>query len=324
MIIESQALNTVEKKRHERVSRRLQRLLNEDMKFQVEFKNIFDYYQSKIIKIIHNKGFMNNQVEALFDYIADLLYQGYYIGVEMLEHAEVQFADRFFRQPNGVMKEQVYDLLEGVTGNLIATVSHEDGRKFEKQLLDENKDVERLLVQIKKDITCLGTVQALIDERQKRNLSVINELDEYSGMLHRADDLMFVDPQKYLICTSTNGQSEQWELNLWSTVPTKQRKLGEVHVSVYEPVAINKNIQHLPYYQGFEGIQRQEKTVSVIFVCNEKVDEKDRLPIVSVIIESLSQRLQIAKEHISVTLAATSEYSNYQYSEEVDETGILA
>lgn len=254
-------------------------------------------------------------VEQYFEYISDLFYQGYYLGLEMLDHNEVQFSDRFFQQPNGLMKEQIYDLLEGATGNLVGIVSSEQSDVFDQLILDQAEFVGSLLVQIKKDVASLGTLQALVDHRTKVGISVQSELENvYKGLLARSDDLFFVDPQKYFICVMTNGQSEKWDLCLWSTFQAQNNKIGEAHVTVFDPIESNEAVEFLPFYQGFEAFKRSEKTVSVTLVLNDKVDEKECLPIVSIMIESLHLRLKVPYDSISITLATTEKINSYQHA----------
>lgn len=315
----NELLNKEVKKRNEKVNRRLTQLMKEDETFQLRFKMIYDYYYAKLLKVVGNKMKHEEYTNQYFAHISDLFYQGYYLGLEMLDHDEVQFSDRFFQQPNGIMQEQIYDLLEGATGDLVKVVSEEQYNLLERMVLQEDEFSGVLLNQIKKDITCLGTLQALVDHREKVGILIAPELDNpYKGLLYRSDDLFFVDPQKHLICVMTNGRSEKWDLTLWSTLKTRNNKVGEVHVTVFESTETNEAINHLPYYQGFEAFKRSEKTVFVTLIVNEKVTEKERLPIVSMLIESLKARLNVPYESISITLAATEEFTSYQHSSETE------
>jgi hypothetical protein len=301
--------------RHKFVNKRLKNLWEDDEEFRDYFEGIFEFYKNKLYKVLGNRVNHDDFLESYFVYIADLFYQGYYLGRELLENKEATFADRFFEQPNGVIKEQTYDILNGAAGDLIQLLSHEESAEFETSIIQENEAARPVLLQIKTDIATLGTYQAFLDERNTRKLSVYPESDdEFKGLLHRADDLFFVDPQKYFICLYTDGHSEVWELNLWQTVPTRNRKIGEVHVSVYEPEVTNRMIEKLPFYQGYEGLKKSQKSITMTLTLTERVDEKEQLPIVANMVESIKSRLNVEYDDINVSLSVTEKLYNYKYN----------
>lgn len=300
--------------RHNLVNKSLKRLWKDD-DFRVNFEGIFAYHKNKLVKVLGSRVNHDDFFDPYFNYVTDLFYQGYYLGRELIENADVLIADRFYEQPDGIIKEQTYDILSGAAGDLVALVSHEESLAYEDTLIQENEAVKPILLQIKLDITTLGTYQALLDERSAKKISVTPESDsEFKGLLHRSDDLLFVDPQKYLICLYTDGRSEVWDLNLWQTVSTRNRKIGEVHVSVYEPETTNKMIEKLPFYQGYEGLKRDKKTVMLSLALTERVEEREQLPIVASMVESIKSRLNVDYEDVTVSLSVTDKIYNYQYN----------
>lgn len=300
--------------RHNYVNKRLKKLWKQDENFRYNFEGVFEYYRNKLSKALGSRVNHEDFFEQYFNYVTDLIYQGYYLGRELLENKEVLIADRFFEQPDGVIKEQTYDILSGAAGDLVQLVSHEENEAYESALILENKEVKPILIQIKKDIATLGTYQAFLDERSAKKLSIYPESDdEFKGLLHRADDLFFVDPQKYFICLYTDSHSEKWDLNLWQTITTRNRKIGEVHVSVYEPEITNKMVEKLPLYQGYEGFKRDRKTVLLTLNLTEDVEEKEHLPIVANMVESIKNRLNVEYEDVHVSLSVSEKIYNYQY-----------
>lgn len=314
-------LDKAVKRRYEYVSRRLKRLMNEDKEFQVTFREIFDFYKNKVSKVLGTKVKSDEFLDKYFDYVTDLFFQGYYLVREMVDSEDVAIGDRFFKQPDGIIKEQLYDLLNGVTGDLVQNLSHEDSANFESSLIQENEEVQMVLMQVKKDIACIGALKAILDEREKKAIKVKPEFEDLDikGLLARTDDLFFVDPQKYLICLMTDTHSEIWDLCLWSSVPAKNRKIGEVHVSVFEPENINKMIENLPYYQGLEGMRREQKGVSVTLSFTDKVDEKESPNIISNIVESIKNRLNVGYNDINVTVVEAKDLGSYKYNPETIE-----
>ena len=305
------------KKRNSRVNKRLTYLMNEDKTFTLQFKLIYDYYHSKLVKTLGKKVSKHEDfTDQYFMYITNLFYQGYYLGLELIDNTEVNIVDRFYQQPNGIIKEQVYNLLEGATGDLVSIVSDENGQKFENPFINENETAALIFIQLKKDISSLGTLQAILDQRNKLELTVTPEQDnQYKGLIARSDDLFFVDPQKYLICVMTDGKSEKWDLCLWSSLTARNNKIGEVHVSMFDVEDVNKTVETLPYYQGLEAFKRAEKSVSISLICNDTVEEKEQLPIIQSIIENVKQRLNLSYDSITVSFAVTSNITTYQYEE---------
>lgn len=313
------------KKRSNQVTKRLTYLMNEDKAFILHFKIIFDYYHSKLVNTLGKKVNKHDDfLDHYYMYISDLFYQGYYLGLELLENKEVMIEERFYQKPNGIIKEQIYNLLEGATGDLVSVVSDENNKKFEKPFINEDGTSAFIFTQLKKDITSLGALQSIIDHRDKLQLSVTPEQDnQFKGLIARSDDLFFVDPQKYLLCVMTDGKSEKWDLCLWSSVTTRNNKIGEVHVSVYNAEDVNIMVNQLPYYQGLEAFKHENKRVIITLICNDQVEEKEQLPIIQSIIENTKQRLNLSYDSITVTLAAAPDISTYQ-NQEPEQTITLA
>lgn len=302
-------------KRHDFVNKRLKKLWKEDETFQDKFGAIFEFHRNKLSKVLGNRVHHEDFFDSYFDYITDLFYQGYYLGRELLENPDVLIADRFFKQPDGVIKEQTYDILSGAAGDLVGLLTHEENLAYEELLYQENEAVKPILLQTKIDVATLGTFQAFIDERSAKKITVQPEPeDKYKGLLHRSDDLFFVDPQKYFICTFTDGNSEVWDLNLWQTIATRSRKIGEVHVSIYEADITNRMVEVLPFYQGYEGLKRDRKSVIVSLSLTDRVDEKEQLPIVARMVEAIKNRLNVEYEDVHVSLTVTEKIYNYQYN----------
>lgn len=301
--------------RHDVVSKRLKNLWEKDEQFGEDFKGYFEFYKNKFVKVSSNRSIRDEFIDKFFTYVTDLFYQGYYLGLELLEHEEVSVEDRFFSQPNGIIKEQIFDLLTGAAGDLVQVLSHEDSAEFEMWILAEDDSAEPALLQTKVDIACLGTLQAFLDARKSKDIYVAAEpTGELQGIAYRSDDLFFVDPQKFLACLATDGQSEVWELRLWSTVPARERKIGEMHVSRFKVDVTNKLVEVLPFYRGYEAMKKEEDTVMINLTLTTKVPEREQLPIVANVVQSINKRWGIDYKNINVTVAVSEDLQTYQFN----------
>jgi hypothetical protein len=301
--------------RHDVCSKRLKNLWENDEQFVENFKGYFEFYKNKFAKIFAKSSLRDEFIEKFFTYVTDLFYQGYYLGLELLEHDEVTIEDLFFAQTDGVIREQVYDILKGAAGDLVQLLSHKESADFETWVLEQDDSAQPILLQTKVDFACLGAYQCFLDERKSRDIHVISEPEgDIQGIVARSDELFFVDPQKFLACLFTDGHSELWDIYLWATVPTRNKKVGEVHVSYFKPEVTNKLVEVLPFYRGLEAMKREEGVVTITLILSSKVSERERFPIVANIVQNVNKRLGLDYSNINVTLCISDDFQTYRFN----------
>lgn len=315
MNIDIEALPEEQRKRHMACNKRLTQLWEKNAEFIKEYRTTYNYYINKSNHYIKGRSNRKEFQEKFLPYMNDLFYQGYYMGLEMLEHPEVTIENQFLLQPNGLIRDQTFDILRKATENINECFSHDGNLVFEKEIKEKYPTFMKELSQAKIDIGCSGTYQAFLNEREKREVWIRKEPPEVvQGILARSDDYLFVDPQKFITCVSTSKTNELWELYYWSGIESRDRKIGEVTLSCYEKEAINELYKHSPYYQGFESFVSETSKYHVSLILDEKIEEAERLHIISTIADSLTQRRSLEYTDVTVSLIISSEYNSYQYN----------
>lgn len=314
MKIETGKLNQKEKHLHEQCNNRLINLWNEDPSFNSKYKSFFHFQLAKFQKIISDKGEKDDFAMNLYNYMSDVFYQGYYLGLELFNHSEVKVEDFFFEQPNGILREQVYDILNGATGDLIQILSHNESAAFESELIQHYQETQDILLEVKKETACFGAFQCFLDEREVRKVLIKKEPgDEIKGIIARSDDFFFVDPQKFLFCLLSSPTTELWELRYWSGYETRSEKLGQVHVSLFKPENINENYKCLPFYQGYEALKTDRPILFLTIHLQDRIRETERLPIVAQIIENAKIRNGLEYHEIKTSIIVSNECYQYIY-----------
>lgn len=288
--------------------------------FKEEFEEYFKYHLYKFREIIKTRAAREEFINELYTFISDLFYQGYYLGIEMSNHPEVKIEDQFLEQPNGLIKEQVFDILYGVTGDIDRVVTHQESTNFIYKVSTDYPDAEPLLKQLKIDATCFGCYHSLLNERENRKLVFKEESNsELNGYIFRTDDLFFVDPEKYLVCLTASKESEVWQLNTWAGIETRNPLLGEVILTCLDEESLNKCYQSLPYYQGREALTAISKKINMHILFKEKIKKYEQMNILSSIAKAVASRNNLDYEHIHITCASTDDVSHLKYNPDNDE-----
>lgn len=297
-------LTKAEKSLHEYSSKQLKKLWRKQQ-FNEDYQFFLKFYYEKLQKVITIRSERKEQAEGLYDFISDLVYQGYYLGLELLHHPEVKIEDRFLLQNNGLIREQMYDILTNSTENLGRIVTHLESMNYQTKMKEQYPRIEPILEQLKIDATCYGAYHAFLDERSKRDLT-IREEDEsgLDGLLYRLDDLFFVTPQAYFSCLAASGTSEVWELNIWSGLEVRNRRVGDLHISYFNEEELNKGFLQFPHYQGYEAMTAESPKMIAKVVLDEKMTESEKLFIVDQISKSIMERHTIQAEHLHVTVGS--------------------
>ncbi|MFL0364643.1 MULTISPECIES: hypothetical protein [Pseudobacillus] len=320
MIVQTLDLPKKEQNLHDYCSKQLKKLWN-DKSFYEDYQSFLRFYYLKLQKIITIRSEREEIADEFYDFISDLVYQGFYLGLELINHPEVQIGDQFLLQKDGVIREQVYGILTGAAGDLERIVSHSESMKFQTKLNENYPTIDRVINQLKIDASCYGCFYALLNERKQRKLNVQDEEGKGAkGLLYQADDLFFATPQTYFACVAVSPFSEVWELNIWSGVETRSRRIGEIHVAYFDVDNLNNGFQQLPYYQGYEAMLADSPKIIAKALLDEKLPEWEKLFHIDRISESILNRNNIVADNLHVTVGSgtVSEIKYYKYKKEID------
>lgn len=282
--------------------------------FIKEYEGYIRYYLLKIRRFMASRSDWEDVANEFYYFVADLFYQGYFIGLQMKMKPEIEIQDVFYEQPDGLLREQVFDILSGATTDINRVVSHIDNMSYIDRMKTFNDELVPVLEQIKITTACYGCYHFFKNERKKRQLAIREEPNApQNGILHRSDDLLFISPEKYLVCLNTDSQTEIWTLNYWNGINTKFREIGIVKVSYFSEETISKNYEILPYYQGLESIKANKPKYLIDITCKEKIQDYEKQIILTALFDNIANRQNTKNENIHFSIAITPEIEYFQH-----------
>ncbi|WP_368502719.1 hypothetical protein AB3N04_01070 (plasmid) [Alkalihalophilus sp. As8PL] len=286
MKIPLESIPQAQRQRVEVSQERLRHLNNNDEHFHNHLQRTHYYFLAKFDHVY------DVEVDAEFSvefesYAADLIFQGYYLVLELLDDENTSVPADFLTLPNGRIKEMTFSILNGATEDLLNLLKNKDNSEFDKKLISSTENIASFLTQLKIDYACIGAAQALIDERYNRDLIIQEEPKEaYRGILTRSDDLFSVDPQKYLVCIASSPHGEVWRLYTSSTLP-QSRVLGEVRINKFD--SPREMLTSLPFYEEEEIPEQVDTALSIGITLYDDIPNHEQKAIENIITNALSK-----------------------------------
>lgn len=283
---------------------------------QDEFKNgfldCFQFYYYKLENKVKDPSIKHQLKDYFYEYLSSVLYQGYFIGKQFVTSEDILVKDDHFVQPDGIILQQIPSMIERATDGLIKSLEDHNTKKFEEWILKENKNILGSLEQIKVDIACLGAFYAFKNERKSRSVE-IREEGKY-GILHRVDDVLFLNPQMYAICLIGNDNSELWEIHKWSSFKVRDTKMGEIHIMKYSSEETNYAHSNFVMYEGVENISSLYDNYHINIKLSEFVPDKEIFPIQALVHEQMVKQTNTLYENIIMTLTIYTSNTLIQYN----------
>ncbi|NRG33223.1 hypothetical protein [Niallia circulans] len=168
--------------------------------------------------------------EQLYTVSKSLLFNGYFIGMEILNNLEEIFKDNeIFEQSNANLKQQTFDMLRHVLGeNIEDVLITEPHKKLTAKLVTEYENILPTLMNYAFYTTVLGVQLAFQDERNKREINIPNQNKE-GGILANIEDTHFLFPDVFMNISIVNNNVEVWTItqSFWNAFD----KIGDIFVA---------------------------------------------------------------------------------------------
>src|SRR5690606_36249942 len=140
----------------------------------------------------------------LFAGIQSQIFNGYFMAMELMQNSESNFEDDWFKQAEGVIAQQIPDMLRvGSNNNLEEVITMDSLRELIKWMVIEYEGVYPTLMDISLNTACLGALWAFKDEANKRGIHFYKS--QHKGIMASLDDITFINPQNYLSLTAVNS-----------------------------------------------------------------------------------------------------------------------
>ena len=207
--------------------------------FNQEIATYFEFYKKRLSAFL-DESKQEKMEDMLFASVKSQIFNGYFMALELMNSEEATFEDDWFRQAEGMVAQQIPDMLRIATNNNIdEIITHEHLTELARWLVVEYEGVYPVLMDISLNTACMGAKWAFKDEAEKRGIQFYSS--QYKGILANLDDVTFITPQYYINLTVTNELSEVWEVI--NSNYKELEKIGEVTV-----IKVNKELDKFGYY----------------------------------------------------------------------------
>lgn len=223
---------------------------------------------------IHLEQFMDAEKikeyeNHLFKVSKSLLFNGYFIGMEILNNLEEIFKDdEIFEQSNANLKQQTFDMLRQVLGESVEdTLITEPHRKLTAKLVIEYENILPTLLNYAFYTTVMGVQLAFQDERDRREISLPNQNKE-GGILANVEDTHFLFPDVFMNISVVNNNVEVWTItqSFWNgfdkigDIFVIKNSIGDLYLNVTMKNTLSL-VQRNMIFNRIEGmIKEKEKT----------------------------------------------------------------
>lgn len=259
-----------------------------DKEFNRELATIYEFYKIKLSSIL-TEDQREKMEKMLEESIKQQIFNGYYMGLELLQ-SDYHFENEWFQQSEGMIAQQLPDLLRRATNNQIEeVVTDKTLQRLMTWLVVEYEGVYPLLMDISLNTACMGLKWALKDEGSKRQIDLYES--SFKGMLGNLDDITFITPQSYIQLVVTNEGSEVWEI-INSDYKTLE-KIGEVNV-----VRID----------AADNTDRYYLNISV----KDSLSESEQKSLIEDISARVMMFNDVERAHLTLTASTVREYYSFQ------------
>ncbi|MFD1736245.1 hypothetical protein ACFSCX_06660 [Bacillus salitolerans] len=267
--------------------------------FKTELFLLYNVYAPKYLRFVKDEMGQKRLQDMFFEAIKGQIFHGYYLIRELLADENTHISNEFLGQPIGYLTNEVPLLLGQALGdNSRELIKTEVGHKFLMWLITNYEGTFDLAKQVLWDLTCLGARQALLDEKESKNIG--SNIEKVEGLLSVLNDLEFLTPQLYLSAAVVTDSVEMWEINYWNSY-RNHHKAGDVSVI---------------------KVENQDETGYLVAInLHVSIFKEERESIVTHLVGKLVERNNINPSALSISVGIVEEYSAFVINQNHD-TGV--
>ncbi|MEI2356285.1 hypothetical protein [Mesobacillus zeae] len=203
-------MQTKEKNIFEYTNKKLKALIQNNEDFNKELATAYEFYKTRLLQLIKDEDTEKLESE-LFSSIKSQIFNGYFIALEFLGDEETKIEDEWFKQSEGMIAQQLPDILRNITGNkLEEIITYDSLKNLSSWLIKKYEGVYPLLMDISLNTACIGAKWALKDEGEKRGAMCYQP--RHKGILADLDEVTYINPQTYINTNIVNESAEVWDI----------------------------------------------------------------------------------------------------------------
>lgn len=246
-----------------------------DSTFLEEFMETLGFYSLKFHRFFKTEEDLKEFNDALYQMSKSQIFQGYYLMLEIIHDEGTDLPAEFFNRPDGYIRQDAPMLLRQALGDALKDVVKTDNtQKFTMWLIKRFEDVYDLIDQTIYDLASLGSFQALLDERAKRNITL--DVEPQEMLLGDAGDLIVLNPQIQMVATGKSDTFESWVFQFWST-HTNSDKIGEVVILSFLDSDKLRYLLNIQIHESISEIERESmvEKISILLAARNDVKKED-------------------------------------------------
>lgn len=249
----------------------------EDNQFLQELAFLVAFYSNKFYQFLNNEDESRKEFDdAFFEVAKSQIFQGYYLMVEMLNDPDTDLGREFFSLPEGYIKEEVPGMIKvGLGDSFDQLRKTEAAQKFSMWLITKYENIYNIANQTLFDLLCIGAYQALIDERNKEQISP-DIIENAELLLGNPSTLNFINPQIYMTAIGINNDFEIWDLRWWSSYNNLE-KAGGVTVLTFNHNNVKNYMLNIEIHQTIHPSEREQvvEYLSIRLASNNDIPVSD-------------------------------------------------
>lgn len=268
---------------------KLKVLFQNDREFNLQFMIMFEFYRKKFNQNI-KETYREEFKDRFFKVAKSQFFSGYFIIREYLTYDSSFISNEWLEQKEGLITEQIPELIRQISsGDYEEIIVTAETKQFTGWAIRTFENVLTLIKQASFDIACLGARQALLDERDLRNIESLEETNQ--GLLAPYNDLSFVSPQTYLSLSVITDEVEKWDLNWWNALNKQNTKNGEINIT-----------------RIFSGDRVEDSTYLMDVYLSVELNETEYTMLLESILALFMERSKVPRENIQLNFARIEEF----------------
>lgn len=202
---------------------------NKEIEFQRKNNGIATYYYHKFAPLFKTKAEENEFIQLFEGLLDSSIFNGYIIGLQFLRHEDTVLQEEFFKQPKGIRKELICNMvLEAMGKDYYEYILTDVSKEFTQWLIIKYENVLPLVRATIVDITLSGSIEAFEDTLKDKFLS--DDMIETNSYLHPLHDFYFPVYDRYYTNFIKTPSTELWNLFQLGNVGIHEKKIGELTI----------------------------------------------------------------------------------------------
>lgn len=243
----------------EDVTEKLRLKFEKDSYFNKELDNLTVFYGRKLMALTNKESVHEIIENSINNVIRSQVFEGYYVMTTLLNDKEVEFSDKIWELPKGILRNQVRLMLDKMFEDTDYNwTDNEVSNSFALVMLNEVENGFDIAEIITYEVAVFGAYKAIIDDSRYKGPAKDEKVIEMK--LGNPFDLEFINEQVYMEAKHYSDQHEIWDLFILGKPNKENSWCGTAHLSTI-PLEKDKEIYILSL--NLSNVIRDEEKMQI-------------------------------------------------------------